>query len=309
MISKFKQIIILLKDILNHPLNKKNKFKAISRFIAFNITRRLVSKNELIIPWIDNAKFIISFNEIQLRFNIYWGMVEYEEMSFVIHCLRKENIFIDCGANIGIYSILASKVVGSKSIAFEPHPETIKRMVDQISINKVNDSVKIIQKAVGSEIGKMNFTNFTNKSNLLNKIQSNTDDAGKTISVDVTTLDHELNNVDQNYIIKIDIEGYEQAAIQGAKSLLTCKKFTALIIENNQMSNNFNVERNTIHQTLTDFGLFPVKYDPIERKVTKIDFEKSKSLNLIYINDLKKIQELCFTSKKFKLHTANNITI
>ena len=314
-VKKLKEIINLLKSILNHPLNQKNKFKAILRFLTFNIARRLINKKEIIFPWIDNAKFIIGINEIQLRFNIYWGMVEYKDMSFLLHCLRKDDVLIDCGANIGAYSILASKVIGAKSIAFEPHPETVKRFIDQISVNRINDSVTIIQKAVGNKLGKINFTNFIGTGSVLNQVSrekvkiEQSDIGNETTNVDVTTLDHQLKNIDKNYIIKIDIEGYEYAAVQGAKSLLMNKNLIALIIENNQMSEYYNIKRIQIHEKLTSYNLFPVEYRPSERKIVKINFEKSKNLNLIYVRDFEKIQELCLTSKKFKIHTANEIEI
>ena len=309
-VKKLKEIIRLLKSILIHPLNKKNKFKAIFRFLTFNIARRLINKKEIIFPWIDNAKFIIGINEIQLRWNVYWGMVEYKDMSFLLHCLRKDDVLIDCGANIGAYTILASKVIGAKSIAFEPHPETVKRFIDQISVNRINNSVTIIQKAVGNKIGKINFTNVIGTGSVLNKVKiEKSDTENETINVDVTTLDHQLKNIDKNYIIKIDIEGYEYAAVQGAKSLLMNNNLIALIIENNQMSEHYNISRIQMHEKLTSYNLFPVEYKPSERKIIKINFEESKNLNLIYVRDFEKIQKLCLTSKKFRIHTANGIEI
>tara|TARA_Y100000294_G_scaffold27735_1_gene23454 strand:- start:4004 stop:4198 length:195 start_codon:yes stop_codon:yes gene_type:complete len=41
-VKKLKEIINLLKSILNHPLNQKNKFKVILKFLTFNIARRLI---------------------------------------------------------------------------------------------------------------------------------------------------------------------------------------------------------------------------------------------------------------------------
>ena len=58
--------------------------------------------------------------DIQFRWNIYRGLFEYEDMLFLLHALRPENIFVDVGANVGAYTILSSKVVNAKSVAFEP---------------------------------------------------------------------------------------------------------------------------------------------------------------------------------------------
>ena len=54
--------------------------------------------------------------------NIYTGLHEFEDMMFLLHLLRPGDIFVDAGANIGSYTVLASAVVGAKSISFEPVP-------------------------------------------------------------------------------------------------------------------------------------------------------------------------------------------
>jgi thymidylate synthase len=56
--------------------------------------------------------------------NIYAGLHEFEDMAFLLHLLRSEDMFADVGSNIGSYTILASGVVGAKSVAFEPVPST-----------------------------------------------------------------------------------------------------------------------------------------------------------------------------------------
>ena len=91
----------------------------------------------------DNSEIDTS-SQRQIKFNYYLGLAEYEDMAFLMHCLKKDDVFIDCGANLGIYTILASKVTGSDSIAFEPHPETVKKFISQLNINNITNKVKIV---------------------------------------------------------------------------------------------------------------------------------------------------------------------
>jgi len=42
------------------------------------------------------------------------------DMGFLLHFLRKDDLFLDVGANIGSYTVLAGGAVGAKSISFEP---------------------------------------------------------------------------------------------------------------------------------------------------------------------------------------------
>ena len=61
-----------------------------------------------------NSK-INNLSQRQIKFNYYLGLAEYEEMAFLIHALKKDDVFVDCGANLGLYTILASKVIGANS--------------------------------------------------------------------------------------------------------------------------------------------------------------------------------------------------
>jgi len=77
-------------------------------------------------------------------------------------CLRKGNIFIDVGANIGLMSIFASKIVGSNGIiyAFEPEPETFVILRKNIEINKINNIQAYNIELGESEYNSIIFTNL-----------------------------------------------------------------------------------------------------------------------------------------------------
>ena len=77
--------------------------------------------------------------------------MEHEDMLFLLHALKPNETFIDVGANIGAFTILASKVVKSHSISFEPLPETAERLKDQIHINRIEALVNIKNMGVGNK--------------------------------------------------------------------------------------------------------------------------------------------------------------
>jgi FkbM family methyltransferase len=304
MFYKSKEVYNIIKSIWKHPLNRHRKFLAILNFVKYNIAKILINKKEIIIPWIADSKFIIGINEIQLRWNIYWGIVEYEDMIFTINLLNKEDLFIDVGANIGIYTILASKVVGAKSVAFEPCQKTFERFKDQISINRINHLVTVHQNAVGGKQGNVHISNYGDTRNVLNEILKVNEGNQEFTEVKMITLDDEIKNETRNYIVKIDVEGYEFEVIRGAKNILSSKKLIALIVENNDMSKKYDYSRLQMHQYLLSLNLFPIKYDPFTKKITKKE-NITTSLNTIYINDFLKIQKICERSNKYFVHTAN----
>lgn len=297
-------LIFVLQRILSHPLNSSHKFLSIINYFSWLIGKRLLRK-KIIVPWVDKSKFIIGNDDIQFRWNIYIGFFEYEEMLFLLHALRPENIFIDVGANVGAYTILSSKVVNAKSIAFEPLPKTFERLKDNININRINDRVIIKNLGVADKIGSIFFTNnkgVQNKVNLVNKSDSNS------TNVNVTTLDSEIleNN---DLIIKIDVEGYELNVIEGAKKVFSSTRFLALIIEFSGIGEEFGYSNDMLHKKLTSFNLVPIKYDPLTRQIIKLEDYNKKNLNTIYVKDIEKIQKLCLTAPKRRIHTAHNLLI
>ena len=312
-IKKIKSVIYIFNRSINHPLNKNNKINSIFKILKFNIGKRLVNKNDIIVPWVNDSKFIISKEDAQIRWNIYCGLVEYIEMLFLMHVLRQNNTFIDVGSNVGIYSILASKVIGAKSISFEPHPNTFKKMIKNFSINSINHLVNPINKGVGSKVEKLNFTNFHDTRNILNKIQNNNNlKKNEIIQVEITTLDKEIN-LDDEYFIKTDTEGYEYQVLQGGLNTIKNKKLIGLIIETNSMSEEFGYSREIIHKNLESNGLILVDYDPFKRKITKktnfLMSDDNTSPSSIYVRDIDKIQNLVSNAKPIKIHTAYDINV
>ena len=60
-------------------------------------------------------------------------------MGFLLHVLRSEDLFVDVGANVGSYTILACSVVGARGISFEPVPSTYKRLVENMRLNHLDE--------------------------------------------------------------------------------------------------------------------------------------------------------------------------
>ena len=298
-----KNVLKLLNIIFQHPLNTNNKLLALFRFLSFNL-KKVTNKKRVIFNWVEDAKLIFDNSKInnlsqrQIKFNYYLGLAEYEEMAFLIHALKKDEVFVDCGANLGLYTILASKVIGANSISFEPHPDTVKKLFDQLEINDLKDKVKIISKALGDRIGSVRFSN--DKDALRRKVLDNEKKLENFIDVQMTTLDSELENLAQNFILKMDLEGFEFKALEGARNILIKKNLKAIIIENNQTADN-----NLVHKILSEFNFFRIEYFPKNRQIKLSKNNLDKKLNHIYIKDIDIIQKDCVSSKKYKIYTAN----
>ena len=127
-----------LNHLINHPLNKHARLSAVKRFLKWQIGSRILP-GPAVIPWLNDSSFIASNGETGLTGNIYCGLHEFEDMAFIIHCLRKEDLFFDIGANVGSYTILAGAVCGAEVVSFEPVPSTFARLRHNIKINDLEE--------------------------------------------------------------------------------------------------------------------------------------------------------------------------
>jgi hypothetical protein len=107
--------------IFNHPLTRQHRFSAFIRWLRWQLGSRIVS-GSVVVRFVDNTKLVVDPGMTGATGNIYCGLHEAHDMAFVLHFLRKDDLFLDVGANIGSYTVLASGVVGAETICFEPVP-------------------------------------------------------------------------------------------------------------------------------------------------------------------------------------------
>lgn len=143
--------------------------------------------------------------------NIYAGLHEFADMAFTLHFLRPDDLFLDVGANIGSYTLLASGVCKARTIAFEPDPQTMALLRRNIDLNGLDGRVLLEQTAVGAEDGEVEFTLGRDTCN-----QVTQGNAERTQRVSMRTLDT-VAGLTPPTMIKVDVEGYEADVFRGAQ--------------------------------------------------------------------------------------------
>lgn len=123
---------------------------------------------------------------------------------------------------------------------------------------------------------------FTNELDTTNHITYKTDESAKLISVEVDTLNNLLKETFPT-LIKIDVEGYEVAVLEGATEILHKDSLKALIIEFSGDSNRYGFSDLSIIKILKEYGFHPFKYDPLTRCLTQIDVRADNSSNTLFI--------------------------
>jgi FkbM family methyltransferase len=136
---------------------------------------------------------------------------EPEVMNFMLRAIKPGDVVIDGGASIGFFTLLMSRLVGSegKVYAFEPHPRTVHRLLDNIGINQMLN-VEVHNEALGAMHGVATLAEADDDGQACIRV-------GGTMPVKMVTLDA-LRCLPS--LIKLDIEGSELEALEGAYKLL-----------------------------------------------------------------------------------------
>lgn len=154
------------------------------------------------------------------------GGGEPEVQEALQRCLRPGMIFYDIGANIGFFSLLAARIVGSKGkvVAFEADPEIAARLREHVARNAVG-WITVEEKAVWSEPKTVFFARTdpaTSPDRGLGHVVSSS--AGDTIQVSAESLDDYTRTQSAPEFLKCDVEGAEVEVFRGAHRLLKEKR-------------------------------------------------------------------------------------
>ncbi len=160
----------------------------------------------------------------------------YEELEteMIRKNLKKGDTFLDIGAGIGCYTVIASKIVGDegKVIAFEPDPQYFEFIQKNLKENKC-DNVLLFQKAVLNRTGKTKFylreKIGDNRVEEVNYFLAGDFKVRDCIEVETIKLDELLN--ERIDFIKMDIEGSQYLALEGMMNLIRKNPQVKMITE------------------------------------------------------------------------------
>jgi FkbM family methyltransferase len=157
---------------------------------------------------------------------------EQRELDVLVGLLRPGELFVDCGANIGLWSLVAA-ASGAEVVAFEANPYTAKRLAENVA----HASVRVVPAAVSDRAGQalLDLGEWHNLSRLAPE---------GTIPVPMTTIDSELDRPPAG--MKLDIEGGEMAALRGAQETLKHRPWIAV---------EFNTEH-TVSRRIGDWDVY-----------------------------------------------------
>jgi len=176
------------------------------------------------------------------------GLYDYNNMRFLQHLLKEGGVFIDVGANIGSYTLIASEQPLAIVHAFEPHPNTFERLKENVEINK-RMNVQLHNCALGSEEGEVAMTDLS--ASAINHLITDDISADKLVRVRCCRLERICRDLDlKPDFVKVDVEGYEYAVIAGFGIEIDAIKM--VMVEMNGLADLRSKGQSDIHATLVN---------------------------------------------------------
>jgi len=281
--------------MLRHPLGRKNKFATIKRFMRWQIGSRVLNA-AVAMPFVGNTRLLVKSGMHGATMNLYVGIQEFEDVAFLLHLLRPEDTFIDIGANVGVYTVLAAGVRKATVIAVEPVPVTYDEFLDNINLNRIGQHVIAHNIGIAAEEGELRFSASHGPTNHVLRAKEHE----PSVIVTVKTLD-DVAAGSSPALIKIDVEGFEPEVIRGGCNLLSSPSLLALIVELNGLGAQYGFDDRATDKLLREHGFVSVQYAPFERQLTEIPGPNATG-NTLYIRPSVELDDRLRSSESIEVH-------
>ncbi|MBX9943622.1 MAG: FkbM family methyltransferase [Reyranella sp.] len=276
--------------IASHPLMHDAQVAAWARFALYQA--RICLQTEVVTPWVGGQRLALRRGMTGATGNHYVGLHEFTGMMLLLHFLRAGDLFLDIGANVGSYSVLASGVCRATTWAFEPDPDTVGQLRRQIEINGLEHLVEVHSVALGPADGEVPLTIDDGSANRVD-----TSVGAKVRLVPQRSLDDVIGGR-RPAMIKIDVEGYEEEVLRGAGKVLAAPSLKVIAQE---MTTPWMLEQ------LSGHGFTRAFYDPFTRRLArspgKLDYSNGQwtASNEFFVRDWAFVEQ--------RLATARPVTI
>ena len=170
------------------------------------------------------------------------GYFDLKINQFLERFVRPGMTYVDVGANVGVYAVIAAGLVGARGrvVCVEALPRLLPFLTDNFSMNGYADRVQILPFAAADRDGTVtihDFERYNGACTLVPEVaalqQGRLADTGRPIDIKARTLTSLLEEakVERAGLLKIDVEGFETEVLMGARDFLQAHPDTPILIE------------------------------------------------------------------------------
>ena len=282
----------LLSYVWNHPLNATGKWAAVLRVIRWQLASRLLA-GPIAFPFVEGTRLFAARGMTGATGNWYCGLHEVREMAFALHLLRPGDHFLDVGANVGSYTVLAGGAAGARVTAVEPIPETFAQLELNVALNGLAERVRRCRAGLSERPAVLRFSAGLG---CVNHVLADGEDLPG-IDVPVLPLD-ELAGGDVPLLVKIDVEGHERAVLLGGGQTLADPRLLAVVMETNGSGLRYGIGDEALTEIMRGHGFAAFGYDPFARRL--IDASPADG-NTIFIRDRAAVEGRLTSARRYRL--------
>jgi FkbM family methyltransferase len=314
-------------DMTKHHIENTKPRPALSRYIHYLMDGSLVQRTRARWKserrerrrawWLAEYKKGRQYKDIHLqpgiRIRLFWNSeiswllyvkdFEASERAFHNAFLRTGDIYLDIGANIGLFTLIAARRVGrsGRVFAFEPVSSTYESLLQNISLNRFKN-VRAYQFALSDAMGSAEMTVSLDGFDGRNSMAKPTGGEKFTKeTVAISTLDHFVTDTHlagKITMVKIDVEGWEIHVLEGAKTALAAPDAPLLQVEFTEEALRMaNSSSKDLYQTLKQFGykmfifnaeegrLIPVSVEDVQDRFVNVIATKQPAMVLARLEE------------------------
>jgi len=222
--------------ILKDESNKRRRCRTVLASLGWQIWKRTIHK-PLKVKLFNGYRFL-AYPDCDSSSNVmYFRIPDYREITFLRQKIQG-GVLIDVGANVGLFTLsLADKV--DRAILFEPNATAAQRAKSNMVRNHLDFQVHAI--ALSDEVGELFLEDRGGVDSTNRTLTDPQTTSFPTRTVRRTTLDifleEHVNSIKDITLIKIDVEGHENAVLRGMKKTLANLQPQILMFEYLQRTN------------------------------------------------------------------------
>jgi FkbM family methyltransferase len=260
--------------IWRHPENRGVRARRLAGWLSWQLWERTVGRPR-VVRLHEGVRLVCHPHDQVTSLALYFGLYDSEEMRFLMDWLRAGDTFLDVGANVAPYSLLATLVDDVSAVAFEPESVARERAAANIALNHAEDRVTLVPCAVSEADGTRRLSvDRWAKNSLVGNGYDGAAEVVETVCLDSFVRRHGVARVS---LIKIDVEGHEPAVLRGAESVVREHR-PALIVECN--------DPDALQQFVSRHGYTPVTYSPRTRVLGTLRRPPTVGRNVILVADV-----------------------
>lgn len=233
----------LAGKVWNHPANQGRRGRQLYQAARMQTRARLLGRST-VVRLGERSRLIATLDNGPTVLAAYAPQPDFAEWQAWKRLLGPGDLFVDVGANVWIYTILANEL-GASTISVEPVPANLRRLEENLALNGY--TTEVWDCAMCAEETTLRFSTD------MGAAQDHITD-GDGVVVRGATFDSMIGDR-QVRGVKVDVEGAERQVLEGARRALAAGQVDVWQLEwNHTARDNFGETRQQVADLLAEYG-------------------------------------------------------